>query len=177
MTTIFEKQTAPDGRYAIVEFTVGYFEAGEFVAYEDVTSYLWQGMESWDDVFLPAGKEVVGHKDKYSPWDKEQDGIILQQDAFAIVAFVIVGNAVGGNTSLSHELDGAGMCLFDDHCKEILAMAAALPLPEKRNLQHSSFLTLWRVVYESYTSLDSMWDEYDMWLELLGPVNLPLLVK
>jgi hypothetical protein len=155
------ESTVPDARYAIVEFAVGYFKAGEEIGYNEIGTYLWDGKESWlDDTFCPSGTEG-------------RIGFTLDKDTFAIVDTKVVGNAIGGTTALQNEMELCGMSIFQGSEAGILELAEALSKPDKENdTQYSTFLTLWKVSYEVYESIESMYPEYDVWAELIGPVDL-----
>ena len=156
-----DERTEPDALYAIVEFTVGYFKAGEEVGYDEIETYLWDGKESWlDDTFCPSGTEGRALFN-------------LDKDTFAIVDTKVVGNAIGGTTALQNEMELCGMSIFQGSEAGILELAAALPKPDKADApQYSTFLTLWKVFYEVYDSIESFYPEYDVWAELIGPVDL-----
>ena len=101
----------------------------------------------------------------------------LDKDTFAIVNAQVVGNAIGGETALQSEIDHCGMSIFEGNEAAILELAATLPKPKERCDEYSTFLTLWKVFYEEYTTLESMYPEYDVWAELIGPVDLEKLHK
>jgi hypothetical protein len=64
------------------------------------------------------------------------------------------------------------MSIFQGSEAGILELAASLPKPDKADAQYSTFLTLWKVFYEVYESIESFYPEYDVWAELIGPVDL-----
>jgi hypothetical protein len=143
-----------------VEFTVGYFKAGEEVGYDEIETYLWDGKESWlDDTFCPSGTEA-------------RHLFRLDKDTFAITDTQTVGNSIGGILALQFEMELIGMSIFQGSEAGILELAAALPKPDKADAQYSTFLTLWKVSYEVYDSIESFYPEYDVWAELIGPVDL-----
>lgn len=154
--------------FAIVQHTVVYFNAGDFVAYDGMSEYMWDGAD--DDSFIPAGKEI---EDRGRWGNKRELGVVLDKAAFAVSRnFVVVGNAIGGGTALQDEIDIAGDGVFDNDWADILALARELPKPNKKHRQYSTFLTVWKVVYDEYTTLEAMYPEYDMHLGLLGSLDL-----
>ncbi len=170
--------------YSIIEFTVRYFKVGDFVAYDDVKHYLWDGENEWTDDFLPSGSEIKEYKNGKCEWDRHgrewteisEDGLILDRETFAITEFEIVGNASGSMTAMEYEIDSIGVEFLDPCSQEILQIARKINKPRDNELQYSTFLTLWKVVYETYNWCESMYTEYDVWAELLGAIDLSKLV-
>lgn len=166
--------------YSIIEFTVRYFKVGDFVAYDDVKHYLWDGENEWTDGFLPSGSEIKEYKNGKCEWDHHgmewteisEDGLILDRETFAITEFEIVGNTSGSMTAMEYEIDLIGVEFLDPCSQEILQIVRSLPKPREGDDQYSTVLTLWKVVYDEYTSYESMYPEYDVWAELLGAVDL-----
>jgi hypothetical protein len=173
-----------DPRLAIVEFTVCYLKAGEFVSYDDIQNWLWEGKEQWDDrEFSPLGLHVANYYNgivSYKDGKAEkvlQDGVFLSKDEIVIIDHHVVSNVIGGESALDVELDNIGIEIFNEYTEEIMQIAKSLPKPLEREVQYSTFLTLWKVVYDEYSSWDSMYPEYDMWAECYGLLRLEDILK
>lgn len=152
------------GLYAIAQFTVVYYDKGEDVSERELDGYLWDGAETWAG-FVPGPLTSI-------------DGCLMERDTFAITDTVaIVGNVVGGDTALQWEIYNTGNDIFEGHEKELLDIARSLPRPEKKHPQYSTFLTLWRVVYQEYNTIESFFPEYDVYAELVGLLDLAELVS
>lgn len=166
--------------YSIIEFTVRYFKVGDFVAYDDAKQYLWNEENEWTDDFLPSGSEIKEYKNGKSKWDHHgmewteisEDGLVLDKETFAVTEFEIVGNTSGSMTAMEYEIDSIGAEFLDPCSQEILQIVRSLPKPREGDDQYSTVLTLWKVVYETYNSYESMYPEYDVWAELLGAIDL-----
>lgn len=169
-----------DHRYAFAQFTISYYKAGDFVAHNEIRNGLWDGQDSWNGKFVPSGNEVMGVESEQmvnGRWEKcFRNGIVLSEDTFAITDIEIFGNSIGGELALQFEIDCAGTDIFDGHEEGILRIARSLPRPREQDDQYATFVTVWKVVYDEYTSYDSMCPEYESWAELLGAIDLSKLV-
>lgn len=149
-----------DNSLAIVEFTVVYFNPGDFVSYNEMEGYiLWEGEFQVGYHFVPSGREENR---------SGEDGLLLNQKTFAIVDIRIFGNSLYGWTALQNEYDTIGRDIIDGNEKELLDIAKSIR-PAKSKF--STFVTLWNVVYDSYTSIEESM-EYDVYVYLIGLIDL-----
>lgn len=149
-----------DNSLAIVEFTVVYFDAGDFVSCNEMEGYiLWENELQVGYHFVPSGKEETRH---------DENGLLLNQKTFAIVDMRIVGNSPNGRIALQNEHDAIGRDILHGNEKELLDIAKSIR-PEKSKI--STFVTLWKVVYDSYTSIEESM-EYDAYVYLIGLIDL-----
>lgn len=151
-----------DPKYSIIQFTARKYTAGDLVYAEG--EFLWNGTDSWTN---DVEGEFQRSKSIFEP-----DAIKISKDNFAITSFLIVGNTAGmSGTMTDNEFDCIGYDVFSQYNKEILAIAESLFAnnPEDNLV---TFLTLWKGNVESYYVAEYGVDEWDMWSELIGVVDL-----
>lgn len=173
-----------DHKLAFVQFTVSYYSEGDFIDYDEIESNLWDGQEGWGyrpitgtgRRFLPDGKDVINMEvdcRKDGIWTKcLKSGIVLTKDTFAITDVEVFGNSIGSELALQFELDCIGKDIFDGHEPDILRIARSLSRPKAKDDQYTTFVTVWKMVYEEHHSYDSMYPEYDSWAEMIGAIDL-----
>ena len=172
MLNIFEtKKDRKIPNYSIVQFTVCYYEKGDFVSDDEAS--LFQGTDRWGQI--PDGieqkNEIKFYTGDYELKKRMETGVELEEPTFAIIDYRIFGQTKGtdADTALAREHCYIGNEIFQEHEAELLEMANCRV---SSNCKWATFLTLWEVQYDEYTSWESVYPEYDTVINLLGEIDM-----
>ena len=170
LNQLFKEEEKPRN-YAIVQFTVYYYEKGDFVS--DDEESLFFGTDRWGQI--PDGteseNEIKFYTGDYELKKRMEAGVELEEPTFAIIDYRIFGEKEGSDddTALAHEHNYIGNDIFQEYETELLEMANGRV---SLGCKWATFLTLWEVQYDEYTSLESVYPEYDTAIILHGEIDM-----